>query len=304
MTRAVRVPGTRAPRVRPPYRGASRHRRVGRRGPAGPRMRGAFASAFRSAGGRFGRRGCSPITTMTRQRRVGGAGFRRLDDVRGRGRRRADVDADDPGTDDVPPPARRAPSAPRRASRRSPDSARAQRRAATFSARRSDWTRPSRRAHGARPRASGGRGRRRRPRVDPSPRRVARRSGRARRQVSRTPPDGRRPRGHRGGRAAQYFAAMGGDPQGQMAVGTGTCTASRRPNRAPPRRCITRLDKAIGVNPRSISRPTPNVEKTRLTPDTEGGDGGQARSATWCSTTSTARTWETQTRRRRSDASW
>uniref|UniRef100_A0A7S0IBE6 Uncharacterized protein n=1 Tax=Micromonas pusilla TaxID=38833 RepID=A0A7S0IBE6_MICPS len=72
---------------------------------------------------------------------------------------------------------------------------------------------------------------------------------------------------------------MGGDPRGQMAMGyrhlhgLGTpesCATAALYYEAPASKLIDAVrDPTAG--------PTPNVEKTRLTPDTEGGDGGRGR---------------------------
>ena len=248
MTRAVRVPGDARPAGAPALArcfSSSSCWPARSREPSRCAARSPPRSVPRS--GRFRRRGCSPIPTMTRQRprRRG-----RIPTPRRRpraGRVEADVDADDPGTDDVPslPPAERLFRAATRLLDDRPDSARAQRRAATFLREALELDPNHRAALTARPRASGGRGRRRRrrPRAGPlPPRRVARRSGRARGARFRAaPPDGpaspRTPRGPCCTSTSPRWAATRGV---RWPWGTGTCTASGRPNRAPPRRCITR----------------------------------------------------------------
>ena len=288
MTRAVRVPRGRAPR------GCARLSTVllvivvlAGAVPRTLAMRGAFASAFRSAERTLQEKGLLPHPDDDASAPASaGPDSDASTTSEGGGVVEADVDADDPGTDDVPslPPAERLFRAATRLLDDRPDSARAQRRAATFLREALE--------------------------LDPNHRAALTALGRAhqagegvdvddalaldlfRRAASLGDPGAHEELGfaHSTGWAGvsedsaravlhQYFAAMGGDPRGQMAMGY-----RHLHGLGTPKSCATAAlyyeapaSKLIDVVRDPTAGPTPNVEKTRLTPDTEGGDGGQAR---------------------------
>ena len=161
MTRAVRVPRGRAPR------GCARLSTVllvivvlAGAVPRTLAMRGAFASAFRSAERTLQEKGLLPHPDATRQRPRRRGRIPTPDDVRGRGRRRGGRGCRRPrdGRRSSLPPAERLFRAATRLLDDRPDSARAQRRAATSPRGARAGPEPSRRAHGARPRDQAGEG--------------------------------------------------------------------------------------------------------------------------------------------------
>lgn len=283
MTRAVRVPRGRAPR------GCARLRAMllgivvlAASVPRTLAMRGAFASPFRSAERTLQEKGLLPPPGDDASAPASGV----ADSDASTTILEADADGDDPGTDDDPslPPAERLFRAATRLLDDRPDSARAQRRAATFLREALE--------------------------LDPNHRAALTALGRAhqagegvdvddalaldlfRRAAKLGDPGAHEELGfaHATGWAGaaenpalavthQYFAAMGGDPRGQMAMGyrhlhglgvPKSCATAALYYEAPASRLIQVVrDPAAG--------PMPTVEKTRLTPDTEGGDGGTAR---------------------------
>lgn len=287
MTRAVRVRLGRAPR------GCARLRAVllvivvlAGAVPRTLAMRGAFASAFRSAERTLQEKGLLPPGDDASAPASRGADSDASTTSEGGGVVEADADADDPGTDDDPslPPAERLFRAATRLLDDRPDSARAQRRAATFLREALE--------------------------LDPNHRAALTALGRAhqagegvdvddalaldlfRRAASLGDPGAHEELGfaHSTGWAGaaedparavlhQYFAAMGGDPRGQMAMGY-----RHLHGLGTPKSCATAAlyyeapaSKLIDVVRDPLAGPTPTVEKTRLTPDTEGGDGGAVR---------------------------
>ena len=262
--RGAGPPGTRAPRVRRPSRAmllgivvlaASVLRTLA--------MRGAFASRSVPRRGRFRRRGCSPPGDDASAPASGVADSDASTTIL-----EADADGDDPGTDDDPLPSRppSASSAPRRASSTIART-RLARRGAPRPLREALELdpEPPRRAHGARPRI-----RRARASTSTTPSRWTL----FRRAAKLGDPGAHEELGfaHATGWAGaaenpalavthQYFAAMGGDPAGPMAMGYRHLRPRRALNRAPRRRCepqapASRLIGSSEIRPPGLRQPS------------------------------------------------